>query len=329
MQRHREQRRGDDLARVQQHVHLARRRGFAMIARQLDQLVGLVAHRGDHRDHAVARRARGSRCDRATSLDPVGARRPRSRRTSAQSGPCAPASLSARDRIVGAGASAACGSTRVPAELADARQRLGLRATSRIAPATSSSARSRTRRSSSRRRRGRRRARPPSRAAWKIGYIAREDASRAPAGAARPRWRRLEQVVAPLRDRGHEQRRAPDVVYGLVAREAVRAAPSRDSFGGHRELGDQQHQAEVVVRLDPACTTCSSSSATTTCSPPKHRGDGVVAVALELRASISSVSRSWGPGRRAGIEQAFAASSPPRAPPRRRPGRGRPGCRRS
>ena len=51
---HRDQRVGDPLTRGQQHVHLPRGRGRADLPGQVEQVVGGVAHRGDHHDDVVA-----------------------------------------------------------------------------------------------------------------------------------------------------------------------------------------------------------------------------------------------------------------------------------
>ena len=69
--RHREQRHRDPLAGGEQHVELAARRQRADLVGQVEQLVGGVAHRGDHDDHVVAGLAGG---DDALGhpLDPLG-----------------------------------------------------------------------------------------------------------------------------------------------------------------------------------------------------------------------------------------------------------------
>ena len=51
---HRDQRVGDPLTRGQQHVHFPRRRGRADLSGQVEQVVGGVAHGGDHHDDVVA-----------------------------------------------------------------------------------------------------------------------------------------------------------------------------------------------------------------------------------------------------------------------------------
>ena len=58
LERHRQQRHRDALAARQQHVELAPRRRRRHRARQRQQLVGGLAHRRDHDDHALAQRHR-------------------------------------------------------------------------------------------------------------------------------------------------------------------------------------------------------------------------------------------------------------------------------
>src|SRR5699024_959585 len=53
VQRHRQHRHRDALPRGDQHVHLARRRVRGHLLGEVDQIIGGVAHRGDHDDHLV------------------------------------------------------------------------------------------------------------------------------------------------------------------------------------------------------------------------------------------------------------------------------------
>ena len=57
--RHRHQRHRDPLARGEQHVELAGRRQRAHLLGEVAQLVGVVAHRGDHHDDVLAGLLRG------------------------------------------------------------------------------------------------------------------------------------------------------------------------------------------------------------------------------------------------------------------------------
>ena len=84
--RHRQQRHRDALAGGEQHVQLAAGRQRADLVGQVHQLVGGVAHRGDHDDHVVAGLAGGDDALRHP-LDALGRRRRTNRRTSAPPAP--------------------------------------------------------------------------------------------------------------------------------------------------------------------------------------------------------------------------------------------------